>query len=191
MYCVDLDSQSLYYPCLDNVSIHCLSQVQAQAQNDHHLKSRENAMTQWVELTVATVQELVRAVDMQARQSRKTYQQFGITENQGAILRFLLQDGPQSAIELSKRLYVTPSNMTGIIDRLETKGLVSRTRQKKDRRIMGIQVSEKGKRLLQNLPDPLEVKLRWAVQESESEIAIPTLYAGLKSVLDKIKAHPS
>ena len=148
-------------------------------------------MTEWVELTAATVQELVRAVDMQARQSRKTYQQFGITENQGAILRFLLQDGPQSAIELSKRLYVTPSNMTGIIDRLETKGLVSRTRQKKDRRIMGIQVTEKGKRLVQNLPDPLEVKLRWAVQESESEIPIPTLYAGLKSVLDKVKAHQS
>ena len=148
-------------------------------------------MTQWVELTAATVQELVRAVDMQARQSRKTYQQFGITENQGAILRFLLQDGPQSAIELSKRLYVTPSNMTGILDRLETKGLVSRTRQKKDRRIMGIQVTEKGKRLVQNLPDPLEVKLRWAVQESESEIPIPTLYAGLKSVLDKIKTHRS
>ncbi len=148
------------------------------------------ATDDWVELTAQAVHELSRAVDMQARQSRKSYQEFGITENQGAILRFLMQYGPQSAIELSKRLYVTPSNMTGIIDRLETKGLISRTRQK-DRRVMDIHLTEKGLNLIQSLPDPVDVKLRWAVQKSEALIPLPTLYAGLKSVLDNIMSHES
>lgn len=150
--------------------------------------SQDLGENDWVELTAEAVQELTRVVDMQARQSRKSYQKFGITENQGAILRFLMQYGAQSAIELSKRLYVTPSNMTGIIDRLETKGLINRTRQK-DRRVMEIQLTEKGERLIQNLPNPLDVKLRFAVQESESHIALPILYAGLKSVLNNIKAQ--
>jgi len=154
------------------------------------LQHNNPSRSEWVDLTAGAVQELSRAVDMQARQSRKSYQQFGITENQGAILRFLKQYGPQSAIELSKRLYVTPSNMTGIIDRLETKGLISRTRQK-DRRVMDIGLTEKGERLVQNLPDPLELKLRWAVKQSENQIALPTLYAGLRSVLDNITSHKS
>ena len=144
--------------------------------------------TDWIQLTAQTVHELARAVDMQARQSRKSYQQYGITENQGAILRLLLVDGPQSAIALSKRLYVTPSNMTGIIDRLETKGLINRTRQK-DRRVMDIHLTEKGQTLIQNLPDPVHVKLRWAVQKSESQIPLPTLYAGLRSVLENIMSQ--
>ncbi|WP_051564514.1 MarR family transcriptional regulator [Desulfovermiculus halophilus] len=144
--------------------------------------------TDWIKLTAQTVHELARAIDMQARQSRKSYQQYGITENQGAILRLLLVDGPQSAIALSKRLYVTPSNMTGIIDRLETKGLINRTRQR-DRRIMDIHLTDKGQQLIQNLPDPVEVKLRWAIEQSESQIPLPTLYAGLRSVLDHITSQ--
>ena len=142
----------------------------------------------WVEWTAEVVQELSRAVDMQARQSRKSYQEFGITENQGAILRFLEQYGPQSSIQLSKRLYVTPSNMTGIIDRLETKGLINRIRQR-DRRVMDIHLTEKGYGLIQNLPDPVDVKLRWAVQKSETQVSLPSLYAGLKLVLDNIMSQ--
>ena len=148
-------------------------------------RSENTAQIDWVQLTAQTVHELARAVDMQARQSRKSYQQYGITENQGAILRLLLVDGPQSAIVLSKRLYVTPSNMTGVIDRLETKGLISRTRQK-DRRVMDIHLTEKGYNLILTLPDPVDVKLRWAVQKSESLIPLPSLYSGLKSVLENI-----
>ena len=142
----------------------------------------------WVEWTAEVVQELSRAVDMQARQSRKSYQEFGITENQGAILRFLVQYGPQSSIQLSKRLYVTPSNMTGIIDRLETKGLINRIRQR-DRRVMDIHLTEKGYGLIQNLPDPVDVKLRWALQKSETQVSLPSLYAGLKLVLDNIMSQ--
>ena len=150
--------------------------------------TNETPRYEWVELTAGAVQELSRAVDMQARQSRKSYQKFGITENQGAILRFLVQYGPQSAIELSKRLYVTPSNMTGIIDRLETKGLINRTRQK-DRRVMDIHLTEKGQRLIQSLPDPVEVKLRWALEQSEAQVSLPALYAGLKLVLEHIMSR--
>lgn len=158
----------------------------AQVLSNPEKKSR----SEWVELTANAVHELARAVDKQARLSRKSYQQYGITENQGAILRLLLQGGPQSAIALSKRLYVTPSNMTGIIDRLETKGLILRSRQI-DRRFIDIQLTEKGERLIQNLPDPLDVKLKWAVEKSEIQIPLFTLYTGIRSILDYIKSIES
>ena len=53
-------------------------------------------------------------------------------------------------------MYVTPSNITGIIDRLEKKGLVERIRQQGDRRVALITLTQSGQKLGQTIPDPIE-----------------------------------
>ncbi len=42
---------------------------------------------------------------------------------------------------------VTVSNLTGIVDRLEEKGIVVRDRDKHDRRVIHVKLTEKGKKL--------------------------------------------
>jgi len=42
---------------------------------------------------------------------------------------------------------VTVSNLTGIVDRLEEKGIVARDRDKHDRRVIHVKLTEKGKKL--------------------------------------------
>ena len=53
-----------------------------------------------------------------------------------------------SQVEVSKRLIVTPSNMTKLIDKLEKGGLVTRSALAGDRRVNVMKVTAKGSRLL-------------------------------------------
>ncbi len=52
---------------------------------------------------------------------------------------------------LAEALGVTPPNVTGIIDRLVEQGLVTRTENPEDRRIMLLQITDKGRELINNL----------------------------------------
>ena len=53
-----------------------------------------------------------------------------------------------SQVEISKRLIVTASNMTRLLDKLEKEKLINRSAQEGDRRVNIIQISEKGSSLL-------------------------------------------
>ncbi|MBC8391299.1 MAG: MarR family transcriptional regulator [Deltaproteobacteria bacterium] len=114
----------------------------------------ENEIT--INEIVGAIRRLVRAVYLD---SAKMSKQFGLTGPQSAILRTLIITGPISSADLSRKLYVTPSNITGIIDRLEKKGLVERNRQDADRRIALLTLTESGMNLGKTLPDPIETKL--------------------------------
>jgi DNA-binding MarR family transcriptional regulator len=48
--------------------------------------------------------------------------------------------------ELSQRMMVTNGNVTGLVDRLVTEGVITRTRQKSDRRSHIVSMTEKGRR---------------------------------------------
>ncbi len=49
--------------------------------------------------------------------------------------------------EIGAKMMVTVSNLTGIVDRLEKKGIVARERDKHDRRVIHVKLTEKGKKL--------------------------------------------
>jgi DNA-binding MarR family transcriptional regulator len=53
--------------------------------------------------------------------------------------------------KVAEALNVTPPNVTGIIDKLVEQGLVTRTENQEDRRIMLLQATEKGHELLNTL----------------------------------------
>ncbi|MGD2126184.1 MAG: MarR family transcriptional regulator [Desulfobacteraceae bacterium] len=114
---------------------------------------------------VGAIRRLYRAVYLDSSNSSK---QFGLTGSQSGVLRNLLAHGPLSSAELSRKLYVTPSNMTGIIDRLEKGGWVERIRGQRDRRIVLIALTETGKALSSALPDPIEKKLIHGLADMES-----------------------
>jgi DNA-binding MarR family transcriptional regulator len=115
---------------------------------------------------VGVIRKFVRAVSLDAFKISK---KCGLTGPQSTLLRTLVKEGPLSSASLSRRLYVTPSNITGIIDRLEKKGLVERIRKKRDRRIVLINLTESGAELSNSLPDPIEKKLIYELADLEPE----------------------
>jgi len=105
---------------------------------------------------VKSIRQLYRAVYLDYSKGSRVY---GLTGSQNGVLRVLLNNGSLSSADLSRKLYVKPSNITGIIDRLEKKKLVKRVRKKGDRRVALITLTESGKKLSKYLPDPIEKKL--------------------------------
>ena len=137
------------------------------------------------------VQEMVdlirRLVRMVYLDSLKMSKQFGLTSPQSTALRALSISGPMSSAAMSKRLYVTPSNITGIIDRLEKKAYVQRMKKEGDRRVSLIVLTEAGKKLCETLPDPIEKKLIAGLSKLESEQA-RHLAGAMGQIIDFIKA---
>jgi DNA-binding MarR family transcriptional regulator len=71
---------------------------------------------------------------------------FDITLPQFEVLCQLdRRGGPVVMSRLSERLKVTSSNLTGVVDRLERKGLVKRFRSQEDRRVQHIEMTPAGR----------------------------------------------
>ncbi len=115
---------------------------------------------------VSAIRKFVRAVSIDTFQMSRKY---GLTGPQSAVIRNLATEGPLSSASLSRRLYVTPANITGIIDRLEKKGLVERIRKDGDRRVALIMLTESGSELSKTLPDHIETKLISELADLEPE----------------------
>src|SRR5688500_13323946 len=73
--------------------------------------------------------------------------QYGLTGPQLVVVKIIEPVGRLSLSELSWRIGARNSTVTGIIDRMERESLVVRRRSSEDRRVIHIELTEKGKRL--------------------------------------------
>jgi DNA-binding MarR family transcriptional regulator len=87
-----------------------------------------------------------------AEQSRKAEQKTGLTGSQLWVIKILEELSPMKVTDLARRMYLHPATMVGLLDRLEAKGLVQRSRSDKDRRVVHIIITDQGRELVQNSP---------------------------------------
>lgn len=69
----------------------------------------------------------------------------GVSISQCDVLTTLSEEEGVSQQELAKRLYVTKGNISGLLDRLESAGLVQRRQAESDRRQYSIHLTEAGR----------------------------------------------
>jgi MarR family transcriptional regulator, organic hydroperoxide resistance regulator len=105
---------------------------------------------------VSAIRRMTRVIYLD---SRKMVKMIGLSNPQCLVLKAIDANGPSSLASMSRYLNVTPANMTGLVDRLEKKGLVRRTRKIGDRRVTIVELTDKGRPLSQSVPDPIEEKL--------------------------------
>ncbi len=87
-----------------------------------------------------------------------------ITGPQLSVVTMLAKLGDLSLTELSDAIKAQNSTMTGIVDRLEREELVERVRSNKDRRVVRIHLTEKGRKIAAEIPvEPLSI-LREAIE---------------------------
>jgi len=81
------------------------------------------------------------------------HKQFDISSQQYNVLRILRGQFPKAATVnlITERMIDRMSNVSRLIDKLETKGLVERTSCKNDRRQVDIRITDPGLRLLENI----------------------------------------
>jgi DNA-binding MarR family transcriptional regulator len=71
-------------------------------------------------------------------------QRLGLHGTDEKTMSLLERVGPMSASEIAKRTGLAPASVTNLIDRLEQKGLVRRTRDTNDRRTVIVEPTEDG-----------------------------------------------
>lgn len=81
-----------------------------------------------------------------------------LTPAQYNTLRILRGAGPDALTcgEIGERLVSPGPDVTRLLDRLETSGLVARLRDAQDRRVVRARITEKGVALLASLDEPVE-----------------------------------
>jgi DNA-binding MarR family transcriptional regulator len=111
--------------------------------------------------------------------SHEVSNKFGITGPQLWALKTISQNESLYLSELSKSMYLHPSTITGVIDRLEKKDLVERNRDQKDRRVIYVQLTPKGKRIVKKAPNPIQGKMIYGLGKLRKE--------QLNSICDSVK----
>lgn len=72
---------------------------------------------------------------------RHNFEDTGITLPQSLVIGALIKFGEMKITELSRKINLSNSTISGIIDRLEKQRLVERTRSEADRRIVYVKVT--------------------------------------------------
>jgi DNA-binding MarR family transcriptional regulator len=86
-----------------------------------------------------------------------------------AKLLSLLSLGPLPMRKLARKLRCEPSNVTGIVERLESRGLVERRPDPADRRIKVAAVTDEGRRVARGLRESLHFAREPLAALSEQE----------------------
>jgi DNA-binding MarR family transcriptional regulator len=86
-----------------------------------------------------------------------------------SCLTALHEKGPLPPSQIARHIMVNSSTVTGIIDRLERKGLVERSRTSRDRRVITVSLTQKGTALVENAPLPVQNKIVEGMRKLSSE----------------------
>ncbi|WP_058534656.1 MarR family winged helix-turn-helix transcriptional regulator [Legionella saoudiensis] len=124
---------------------------------------------------ILAVRKIMQQMDYHSRKLNKHY---GLTVPQVICLYEIYENGMMTISSLSKRVYCSMSTLVGVIDRLEEKNLVSRTRDLKDRRSIYINITPKGKEFVQEAPYLLHNRLNenlQALTEQEQHVIANSL----------------
>ncbi len=89
---------------------------------------------------------------------RRVISDLEVTEQQWRVLRVLVEDGPLDPTTIAHRAVLLLPSLTRILRKLEEKELVTRVRDKFDRRRHVIAVTEAGEALIAaNMPQAVEL----------------------------------
>jgi len=105
---------------------------------------------------IFSIRKLMQAGEFYTKELNKKYQ---VSAPQLNCLLSLYENGPLPPSQIAKHIMVKSSTVTGIVDRLEQKGLVKRFRNSPDRRIITIELTDSGKNLAKNAPPPIQQKI--------------------------------
>ncbi len=103
------------------------------------------------ELIKGILERQQKVNDVLTRYIPNSWMDLHLTVAQLKSLFFITNEGTTSCRKLAAALGVTPQNVTGIVDRLVERGLVSRQGNPEDRRMHSLRATEKGEALVADL----------------------------------------
>jgi DNA-binding MarR family transcriptional regulator len=136
-----------------------------------------------------SIPEIYQLLDTVAKKltqrQRQSISVVALTPPQYAILGLLWERDGRPLSELASAYCCSPSTVTGIVDTLEKKGLVTRELNPEDRRSYLLQLTEQGEALKEATPDPDRIFAGCCPSiEAEELKQLGTLLGKLNDALD-------
>ena len=100
-----------------------------------------------------SLRRITRGIDLHSRRLASTY---GLTTPQLVCLRAVHELGEVSPGALARSVSLSQATVTGIVDRLAARQLLTRERKAKDRRVVTVALTDAGRSLVEQAPSPLK-----------------------------------
>lgn len=121
------------------------------------------------------VRKVMRAIEIHSSRLGTLY---GLTTPQLILLKNLSKNGPMKPGKLAREVSLSHATVTGIVKRLETKGLVVRQKDSLDGRSFQVSITDKGNGLLKSMPPMLQddfVRKLIALEDWEKTLILSSL----------------
>ena len=135
-----------------------------------------------------TVQSLRRIVKTLEDYSQQVSGEFGITGPQLWALKTISDHDVLPLGQLSKKMYLHPSTVTGVVDRLESKGYVARGRDATDRRIVTVSLTAAGRALVRKAPSPVQGKMIYGLRKLKRD-ELHVIHESLRKLVEIVEAE--
>jgi DNA-binding MarR family transcriptional regulator len=132
-------------------------------------------MTENVSMQI--MMRLRQIIQGMSKHSKHIQENYKITMPQLICLGEVYEHGPISLGALTKIVFLNNSTVTGIIDRLEKRELVRRSRISKDRRQIHVEITDAGIQFIKAAPMPLHQRFVERLQRLDEEKITMILWA--------------
>ncbi len=137
------------------------------------------------------IRKIIQAIDLN---SKKLVKRVGLTGPQLVILQEIASRTEMTPGDIARAVSLSQSTVTGILDRLEKRELISRRRSDGDKRRIMVRISDSGNRILKEAPPLMQetfVERFSNLQEWEQSMILSSLQR-LVSLMDAkaIEAAP-
>ncbi|MCK5931601.1 MAG: MarR family transcriptional regulator [Fulvimarina manganoxydans] len=109
-----------------------------------------------------------------------------LTYPQYLVMLVLWQDGPSTSGSIARRLKLAPHSITPLLDKLERAGFVERERDRADRRVVHVLLSERGRALESAAADAQSVV---ECQTGLDDVTLPALREELMRLVNRMEAE--
>ena len=154
-------------------------------ENLHRLKTDIKQTKPFASACQEAVLSILHTADGLRRRYGEVMAPFGITFQQYNVLRIVRGAGKDGipSLEIGERMIERSPGLTRLLDRLEDKGLVTRTRSHEDRRVVFCILTPPGKALLEKM----ETSVREAEQQAMVALDVSQLH-DLTGLLNDVRS---
>lgn len=109
-------------------------------------------MKDYEELFIA-LRRITRAIDLH---SKKLQRETGLTTSQLLVLEAVVKLDTSTPSNIAKEVQLSQATVTNLVDRMERNELVLRQKSIADKRVVEVQLTEKGRHMVELAPEPLQ-----------------------------------
>ncbi len=133
--------------------------------------------------SLIALRRIVRATELFGREIRQTT---GVTASQFRVLQIIAENGFATAKTISTRMQVSQGTVTSVVDKLVRDGLAIRQKSTRDRRQTDILLTDTGRNVLSDAPDPLQQRFvrKFAAMEDWEQAMLVASLERVAAMLD-------